>query len=79
MPSSFHLSNGQGEECVITHPENAGPILISSDKIMSKSLLVGGNPKDNSDLSFILTSNTTLTIKVKGTDGVIRSANITLT
>ena len=30
------------------------------------------------EIVFQLTSNTQLTIKVKGTDGVIRSANITL-
>jgi hypothetical protein len=33
----------------------------------------------NSQLSFELTSNTNLRIKVRGTDGVLRSANITLT
>jgi len=29
-------------------------------------------------MTFQLTSNTQLTIKVKGTDGTVRSANITL-
>lgn len=32
----------------------------------------------NSQMSFELTSNTNLRIKVRGTDGVLRSANITL-
>ena len=32
----------------------------------------------NSQLTFELTSNTNLRIKVRGTDGVLRSANITL-
>jgi len=32
----------------------------------------------NSQLSFELTSNTNLRIKVRGSDGVLRSANITL-
>jgi hypothetical protein len=35
-------------------------------------------PPNNSQLSFELTSNTNLRIKVRGTDGVLRSANITL-
>lgn len=35
-------------------------------------------PADNGDMQFQLTSNTQLTIKVKGSDGVVRSANITL-
>ena len=35
-------------------------------------------PQSNSQLSFELTSNTNLRIKVRGTEGVLRSANITL-
>ena len=35
-------------------------------------------PPSNSQLSFELTTNTNLVIKVRGTDGVLRSANITL-
>jgi len=35
-------------------------------------------PPNNSQLSFELTSNTNLRLKVRGTDGVLRSANITL-
>jgi len=35
-------------------------------------------PPSNSQLSFELTSDTNLRIKVRGTDGVLRSANITL-
>ena len=36
-------------------------------------------PTNNQEMEFQLTSNTQLTIKVKGTDGVVRSADITLT
>ena len=36
------------------------------------------SPVSINDMTFQLTDNTTLTVKVKGTDGVIRSANITL-
>jgi hypothetical protein len=35
-------------------------------------------PRQNSQMSFELTSNTNLRIKVRGTDGVLRSANLTL-
>jgi hypothetical protein len=35
-------------------------------------------PPSNSQMSFELISNTSLRIKVRGTDGVLRSANITL-
>lgn len=35
-------------------------------------------PPNNSQLSFELISNTQLRLKVRGTDGVLRSANITL-
>jgi hypothetical protein len=35
-------------------------------------------PPSNSQMSFELTSNTNLRIKVRGTDGVLRSGNITL-
>lgn len=35
-------------------------------------------PSDNEYMTFQLTSNTQLTIKVKGTDGTVRSANLTL-
>jgi hypothetical protein len=36
-------------------------------------------PASNGDMVFELTNNTTLTIKVKGSDGVVRSATLTLT
>jgi len=38
----------------------------------------GQTPGGNGGIKFELTNNTTLTIKVKGTDGVVRSAAITL-
>lgn len=36
-------------------------------------------PVTNNEVVFQLTSNTQLTIKVKGLDGVVRSVNLTLT
>jgi hypothetical protein len=35
-------------------------------------------PSFNQNMVFELTSNTTLTIKVRGTDGTVRSATLTL-
>jgi hypothetical protein len=35
-------------------------------------------PVDNGDVVFELTNNTTLTVKAKGSDGVVRSGTITL-
>lgn len=35
-------------------------------------------PANNGELEFELTNNTTLTVKVKGTDGTVRSGTITL-
>lgn len=35
-------------------------------------------PANNGDLVFELTSNTTLTVKVKGSDGTVRSVVLTL-
>jgi hypothetical protein len=37
-----------------------------------------GDPISNGDIKFLRTSNTSITIKLRGTDGIVRSANITL-
>jgi hypothetical protein len=47
-----------------------GPIVITAPASITPAL--------NRDVSFQLTSNTSLAIKVKGTDGVVRSATLTL-
>lgn len=78
MASAIGLKNSQDQEFVLEHPENAGAINLKTNKIMTKSLPSKATPLDNNDIVFVLTSNTTLTIKVKGTDGIVRSANITL-
>jgi hypothetical protein len=58
-----------------------------SSQVVGNSLIVGistiglgttSTPPNNSQMSFELISNTNLRIKVRGTDGVLRSANITL-
>ena len=53
-----------------------GTALITG--ITTVGLGTTSTPPSNSQLSFELTSNTNLVIKVRGTDGVLRSANITL-
>lgn len=59
---------------------NAAPFA----KVVSKSLVqcagsgVGVNPENNGEVVFQFTNNTTLTIKAKGSDGVVRIADITL-
>ena len=58
-------------ECRIT----AGTLSISPNVVQLPATIT---PVNNGDMSFQLTSNTQLTIKVKGTDGIVRSANITL-
>jgi hypothetical protein len=53
-----------------------GDALITG--ITTLGLANTSTPPSNSQLSFELTSNTNLRIKVRGSDGVLRSANITL-
>ena len=55
--------------------------VIGDASITGISTLGLGNtstPPNNSQMSFELTSDTNLRIKVRGTDGVLRSGNITL-
>jgi hypothetical protein len=54
-----------------------GTALITG--ITTVGLGTTSTPPSNSQMSFELTSNTNLRIKVRGTDGVLRSSNITLT
>lgn len=59
-----------------------GSVNINGNTTLSGITTVGlgttSNPVGNSQLSFELTSNTNLRIKVKDSSGVIRTANITL-
>lgn len=72
------IKNTQDQEFKLNHNDNAGAISIDSDKIVVKTLSTSTTPTTNSTMEFQLTSNTQLTIKVKGSDGVVRSTNITL-
>jgi hypothetical protein len=53
-----------------------GGLVVSG--VSTVGLGTTSNLTQNSTLSFELTSNTNLRIRVRGTDGVIRSANLTL-
>lgn len=55
---------------------------VNGDTVFTGITTVGlgstSTPPNNSQMSFELTSNTNLRIKVKGNDGILRTANITL-
>ena len=53
-----------------------GGLIVSG--VSTVGIASTSNPTTNSTFTFELTSNTNLRIKVRGTDGVLRSANITL-
>jgi hypothetical protein len=61
-----------------------GSTLITGSTIITGITTIGissaaSSPPSNYQLSFELTSNTNLVIRVRGSDGALRSANITLT
>lgn len=55
---------------------------VNGDAIFTGITTIGlgstSSPPSNSQMSFELTSNTNLRIKIKGNDGILRIANITL-
>jgi hypothetical protein len=57
-------------------------LTVVGDSLITGITTVGlgttSTPPSNSQMSFELTSNTNLVIKVRGTDGVLRSGNVTL-
>lgn len=72
---------------VIGNGTTLGIASLTQLRVSGNSLITGistvgigstSTPPNNSQLSFELISNTQLRIKVRGTDGVLRSANITL-
>lgn len=60
------------------HSTGLNVLNLNVTGIATVGLGTTSSPPENSQLSFELTSNTNLRIKVRGTDGVLRSANITL-
>jgi hypothetical protein len=80
------LPDDPNENLIITGTINAPVISVGiasvTDLIVSGISTIGlgtTSSPSNSQLTFELTSNTNLRIKVRGTDGILRFANITLT
>lgn len=74
---------GVGQSAAIYVDTTALTIVGSNTPLISLSStpsMVSGNPSFGKeyDMTFTLTSNTQLTISVKGTDGVVRTAALTL-
>jgi hypothetical protein len=73
------------EAVSITHAGNVGVNETAPDYKLDVNGTFGFTPGasvtpvDNGDVVFELTNNTTLTVKAKGSDGVVRSGTITLT
>ena len=56
--------------------DNTGTVNVSGDFIHSPS--TSKNPTSNGELMFEATNDTTITVKYKGSDGVVRSGTISL-
>jgi hypothetical protein len=72
--SSVNTSASLAESVKLSHD---GSMTVLKDVFLSPSVLV--NPSINGQLVAQATSNTSLTFKYQGSDGVIRSASLTLT
>ena len=74
-------NNAQTFSTTLNVPEptsNTTVTMPTSGTVLSDVLSASSTPVANSSIVFQLTSNTSLTIKVKGTDGVVRSVSLTL-
>lgn len=81
ITSGFFVGNGSGLTGVsVSGISTTGTSTFNNISISGITTIGLGSTStpSNSQLSFELTSNTNLRIKVRGTDGVLRSANITL-
>lgn len=75
--ASFPMLRRSGATLLFRNGADTAPTDISVRSVIQRPP-ASVNPADNGDLVFEATSNTTLTLKLKGTDGVVRSAAITL-
>ena len=87
VATSFSTTNIVGSSLTATSigigtTNPLSPLTVIGNTLITGVTTVGlgttSAPPSNSQLSFELISNTNLRIRVKGNDGVIRSANITL-
>lgn len=72
-------SPGPYTKTVATAITTAAPALIDAPNGKVEALAASITPPRNGDLAIEATSNTTLTFKLRGTDGTVRSATLTLT
>ena len=70
------LQANDGKTLSLVAPE--GMVANTTEVVATTAVRSSNEPTINSTMVFELTSNTSLTIKVKGTDGTVRSAVITL-
>ena len=68
-PNQVPTNGMLGTAAFVSIEQIQAPILTPS---------ASATPADNGSLVFQLTSNTSLAIKVRGSDGVVRSATLTL-
>lgn len=76
MPSEIRVTDIKSSVGLGTITINPSGQIFSG--IVTVSLGSTSLPSNNSQMSFELTSDTNLRIKVRGSDGVLRSGNITL-
>ena len=70
------LQSNNGKTLSLVAPED---MIANTTEVVATTAVRSSNaPTINSTMVFELTSNTSLTIKVKGTDGTVRSAVLTL-
>jgi hypothetical protein len=81
-PSKYWLVGNESYNIGIGTTNPTSKLHVVGDSLVTGITTVGlgttSTPPSNSQMSFELISNTNLRIKVRGTDGVLRSANITL-
>ena len=70
------LQANDGKRLSLVAPE--GMVGNTTEVVATTAVRSSNAPTINSTMVFELTSNTSLTIKVKGTDGTVRSAVLTL-
>lgn len=70
------LQANDGKTLTISAPE--GMSASTTEVVATTAVKPSNTPTINSTMVFELTSNTSLTIKVKGTDGTVRSVVLTL-
>lgn len=76
VSTNYELVSRSGT--TITSIEWRGTLLYLNGTNAQIKLSTSATPANNSDMVFQRTSDTQLTIKVKGSDGVVRSASLTL-